>query len=134
MEDAPFDDDPAQDTPVHAGYAAETPHDDAVETSETGDALVGAISGDLDDIGEPATGDSAEFDSFEAELSADLDDFRTQLASPMPPEDLRQEPVDSFPEIEADFDDAADDFLAEEDLQKILNTQKVPLFYPAFEN
>jgi sporulation related protein len=92
----------------------------ATETADFSDAGVAAPGEETGNFAETASGGSVDFDAFEAELSADLDDFRTRLDRSALHEEPLETPADAFPEIEADFDDAADDFLAEEDFDLTL--------------
>ncbi len=105
----------AENASAYEDAAAHVAAEHHPETGDAGDDAAVATAEENEVFPEPAAADAMNFDSFEAELSADLDDFRTQLESPVVPEVPREEPTDAFPEIEADFDDAADDFLAEED-------------------
>lgn len=63
----------------------------------------------------PFSAAASDFDAFEAELSADLDDYRNQIQSPDAENAVQVDQTDGVVDIEADFDDAAEDFLAEED-------------------
>ncbi|MBA69739.1 MAG: hypothetical protein CML30_12770 [Rhizobiales bacterium] len=64
--------------------------------------------------------DFDDFDDFEDELSADLDAFSKQLETGEMVIEPVPAPVDEFPEIEADFDDAAEDFLADTDFDLVV--------------
>ena len=126
--------------PVFGATVSVADHAAAQEPSpvETEEAPSLILPEDFDADGETETApesDPTGFDDFEDELSADLDAFSKQLETgemviepaPAPVDEL---PEDVFPEIEADFDDAAEDFLADTDFDLVVEDFK-PVDDPA---
>ncbi|TDH39183.1 hypothetical protein E2A64_08965 [Pseudohoeflea suaedae] len=94
---------------------------DAPELAATVEAFLAEDEASLENV-EP---DTSDFDPFEAELSAELDDYRSRLETgEMTIEDVPAEPalaVGEHPQIEEAFDEKVEDFLAEEDFDLALD-------------
>ena len=104
---------------------ADRPHQSALVDAPQLAATVESFLAEDEAPLEKVAPDPMDFDPFEAELSAELDEYRTQLETgKMTIEPSVEEPplvVEDYPQIEEDFDDKAEDFLAEEDFDLALD-------------